>query len=752
MLELDPHSFIIPYLALIFAIASFFSTFFKWVKQPITLAYIAGGIILSLFFYKNQQEIHEYIKIGSDIGILFILFGIGLEFSFKKIIRIGQTSCIAAITIVLSMIVLGYLVGTSFGWSHQASFFFGSTLCMSSTIIIVKVFDDLHLNKKKFTEIVLGILIIEDLIAILLMVLFPTIALSQKIEGKQLLYNIIKLATFLSFWFMLCTYLIPIILKKIKHFLNDEILLIFATTFCLGMGFFASQAGYSPGLGAFIMGSILSETIESNRIKHILSPVKNFFGMLFFISIGMLININTLKTSYYIISIGITSITVIIGQLSFATIGTLLSGQNLKTAIFTGFSLTQIGEFSYIISSLGLHLGIIDQFLYQIIITTSIVTSFTTPYMMKLAPIVYNFLNKKLPQKWIHYFNKDTFESSLVKNKNLWKKLLKNMAFIVGIYFFAACAIIFFSLKYGYPIIHKYIPGIQGNLLCSSFIIFFISPFVWMIIYHNKNSTEFIQLWNESEENKMRLTFTIILRIFICIGLIMCILIKLLNLYSIIAFIIALIILIIFLTSKKLHKHSNALDQHFINNLNSKKKYKKLKTFINTDFTDHLMKQDLHLSKFKIESNYFIVGKTLKELNFRQLFGINIIAILRGNQIINIPHGKECIYPKDCLIVFGTDKQMDLFQIELEKTNDQIYYQNNSNEIVLKQFEIRFNSKLIGQTILSLQMQEKYHCLLVGIERNNTSTLKINLTMTFKKGDILWIAGDYNGIQKLKNL
>lgn len=754
MPELHP---LITDLAFILAITSIFSLLFKWLNQPVVLAYITVGIILSLFIH-NKQEMYTHIKVWADIGIIFLLFGLGLEFSFKKLKKVGLSASVASVTIVISMMGLGYLAGSCFGWSHITSLFLGAMLCMSSTMIIIKIFDDYHLNKKKFTEIVWGILVIEDLIAIVLMVLFSTIAISRKFEGQELILGLTKLSTFLLFWFVLGIYFIPLTLQKTKRFLNDEVLLILAVALCLGMVFLATKAGYSSALGAFVMGSILAETIEGERIERILLPIKNFFGVLFFVSVGMLVNINTFTGIHNITSIGIVSLIVIMGQILFATIGTLLSGQNLKTAVFTGFSLAQIGEFSYIIGSLGLSLGVIEQSLYQVVVATSIVTIFVTPFTMKLAPITYNFLKEKLPPKWVHHFNKNLFDSSLIKDENLWRKLLNNMAMTTGIYFFLAFTIVFFLLKYGNLIIQNYLPGFKGNLLCSSLAILLISPFLWMIIFRDRNSPEFIQLWNENEENKIRLTFTTALQIIICTGLIMCILIRLLKLHSINAFIITLAILTTFLTSKKLQKHSNILERRFIDNLNAKEKYKESKTIaISKDFTNNLMEQDLHLSDFKVEYNYSIVGKTLKELNFRQHFGVNVVIILRGNQKINIPRGQERLYPKDHLIVFGTDKQMEVFQTKLEEESTQMYPQYDNEEklntdIVLQQFEVRSDSQLIGQTILSSQIQEKYHCLLVGIERNNTSTLKLDLTIPFEKGDILWIAGEHNGIKKLKNL
>jgi CPA2 family monovalent cation:H+ antiporter-2 len=738
-------------LALILVVAGITSLVFKWLKQPVVLAYIVAGIILSFFLSKETRE-YENIEIWADIGVIFLLFGLGLEFSFKKLMKVGVTAFISVVFIIGSMIGIGYLTGIAFGWPHMTSLFLGAMLCMSSTMIIIKVFEDLNLNNKRFTGIVLGILIIEDLVAVLLMVLLSTIAVSKNFEGTEMLYSLFKLVAFLIFWFLLGTYLIPTFLRKMKRFLNDETLLIISLAFCLGMVYLATRAGFSSALGAFIMGSILAETLDSERIDKMILPIKNFFGAIFFVSVGMLIQVTTLGA--YIVPIIIISVVVIVGQMIFATLGILLSGQNLKTAVLSGFSLTQIGEFSYIIGSLGLSLGVIETSLYQIIVSASIITIFTTPYMMKLAEPANRFLERKLPEKWQRLLNKDASGAQLVNHENLWKKFLKGLIQTVIIYYMICVIIVFFSLRYGVPAVQGYLPGLRGNLICATVILLMISPFLRIIIIQKDRSSEFIQLWRDNKANQGPLVFTIVFRTMLCVALIVYVLYQLFHTDLIIAFTIALIILLIFMASKRLKNQTIRMERRFKENLHEKEKYEESKAAITKGFTNHILERDLHLSEFSINPHYSIIGKTLKELKFRQYFGVNVVTIVRGDVRINIPNGEERVYPDDRLIILGTDKQMELFQQRLEEKRKKYagYKKQQGDEVQMKQIEIEPESHWVGKTIKTSHIQEDYNCLIIGIERNNTSILNPGFDLLFEERDILWIVGENRNIKKMKDL
>ncbi|GHS93722.1 sodium:proton antiporter [Bacteroidia bacterium] len=634
----------------------------------------------------------------------------------------------------------------------MTSLFLGAMICMSSTMIIIKVFDDLKLTSKNFAGIVLGILIIEDLVAVLLMVLLSTVAVSNKFEGKEMLFSFFKLSTFLLFWFILGTYLIPTFLRKTKRFLNDETLLIVSLAFCLGMVFLATSAGFSSALGAFIMGSILAETLDSERIEHAILPIKNFFGAIFFVSVGMMVQITSLST--YIVPILVISVVVILGQMTFATIGVLLSGQNLKTAVSAGFSLSQIGEFSYIIAALGMSLGVIQESLYQIIVSASVITIFTTPYMMRFATPVNAFLEKKLPVNWQNFLNKNASGAHPVNQNNLWKKLLTDMGRIVLIYYFISIVIVNSSLAYAVPFIQGWLPGLKGNILVAAVTVLIIAPFLRAVIIKKNHSIEYTTLWNESKSNRGPLISTIIFRAIICAGLIMYLLFKLLHTNLVIDFALAAVILVLTTFSQHTKTRSRAMENRFKENLNEKEKYHESKAPLTKGFVNHVLERDLHLSEFAIEPYFSIVGKTLKELNFRQIFGVSIVTILRGPFRINIPNGNERIYPNDHVVVLGTDKQMELFQTRLEEKRKKYENLGESSvpKVKMQQFQITPESQLIGETIRTSGIQEIYDCLVIGIERNEFSIQDPDLDLVLAEGDIVWVIGEYSNILKICEL
>ncbi|MDR1737569.1 MAG: cation:proton antiporter [Candidatus Symbiothrix sp.] len=748
MSELSP---LIVDLAIILVVASACSLLFKWLKQPVVLAYIVAGIISTFIIPQHGAE-HENIETWAEIGIIFLLFGLGLEFSFKKLMKVGATAFISTIFVVVSMIGLGYLTGLSFGWSHLSSLFLGAMLCMSSTMIIIKVFEDLHLTKKNFAGIVLGMLIIEDLVAVLLMVLLSTIGVSRQFQGTEMLVSLFKLTAFLLFWFVLGTFLIPTVLRTMKRFLNDETLLIMALAFCMGMVYLATKAGFSAALGAFIMGSILAETLDAERIDKMIMPIKNFFGAIFFVSVGMMIQLSSLGDN--IVPILIISVVVIVGQMIFATVGILLAGQNLQTAVSAGFSLTQIGEFSYIIAGLGMSLGVIENSLYQIIVSASVLTIFATPYMMKLSTPVYGFLERTLPEKWQKYLNRDISIARPVNQKTVWKSFLKKMLMRSLLYTLLCVIIIYFSLELGSPYLQLWLPGWKGNALAAIVILGLISPFLRAIIIQQDHSVEFLHLWKTNKVYRGHLLFTIILRILISCALIMYVLLRLFHTNLVIALSLALILLFLFMASRHLQRHTQRLERRFTNNFNEKEAFEASQKPVTQGFANHLLERDLHLSEFVIEPNYSIIGKTLKELKFRQLFGVNIVTIVRGDIRINIPNGDERIYPNDRIVVFGTDKQIDLFEQRIEEKKQKYaeYERKPVQDVVLQQLEIEADSPLAGKNLRTSHIQDDYDLMVIGIERNNTSLLNPGLDLEFEQGDILWIIGEIANINRLREL
>ena len=738
-------------LAVILIAAGIITLIFKCLKQPVVLGYIVAGILAGPAVpYIPTVSDPTNIKIWADIGVIFLLFAMGLEFSFKKLMTVGGTAVIASITIVSGMMFLGYTVGNALGFSHLSSIFLGGMLSMSSTAIVFKAFDDMGLRGQKFTGVVLGVLVVEDLVAVVLMVLLSTLAVSKQVEGMEMLESILKLGAFLIFWSLLGIYLIPSFLKKIKPFLNDETLLIIALGFCLGMVMIAAKAGFSSALGAFVMGSLLAETIEAEKIEKLVKPVKDLFAAIFFVSVGMMIQPDLLIE--YLVPICILTILVIIGQIFFGSLGVLLSGQPLKIALQSGFSLTQIGEFAFIIASLGVSLKVTDDYLYPVIVAVLVVTTFLTPYMIRMATPVYQLIDNYLPSSIKLMLNRYSSGSNTVKHKSTWNKLLKSMLLDVILYTVLTIFSIIIFFTYVNPIIRENILGFKGALLSLSIILAIILPFLWAIIMKKNHSPEFLKLWNDSKFNRGPLVSLIAIKLLLCASILMPVIVHIFNVASGVGFIITLLILLMIILSKKLKKRSLSIEKRFIDNFNGKT----TDSNIGSPLTDNILKSlpfnDLHLMDFVVGQESSIVGRSLKEINFRQKYGINIVSIIRGERQINIPRGEERLYPFDKIIIVGTDEELDLFQEIIQKQDkeyrDQLA-QSFNNNIKIEQFNIEPDSPLIGRSIQQSDIRDKNACLILGIERDGKSMMNPPSQTVFKENDNVWVAGEYRQIVQL---
>ena len=738
-------------LAVILIAAGIITLIFKCLKQPVVLGYIVAGILAGPAVpYIPTVSDPTNIKIWADIGVIFLLFAMGLEFSFKKLMTVGGTAVIASITIVSGMMFLGYTAGNALGFSHLSSIFLGGMLSMSSTAIVFKAFDDMGLRGQKFTGVVLGVLVVEDLVAVVLMVLLSTLAVSKQVEGMEMLESILKLGAFLIFWSLLGIYLIPSFLKKIKPFLNDETLLIIALGLCLGMVMIAAKAGFSSALGAFVMGSLLAETIEAEKIEKLVNPVKDLFAAIFFVSVGMMIQPDLLIE--YLVPICILTILVIIGQIFFGSLGVLLSGQPLKIALQSGFSLTQIGEFAFIIASLGVSLKVTDDYLYPVIVAVSVVTTFLTPYMIRMATPVYQLIDNYLPSSIKLMLNRYSSGSNTVKHKSTWNKLLKSMLLDVILYTVLTIFSIIIFFTYVNPIIRENILGFKGALLSLSIILAIILPFLWAIIMKKNHSPEFLKLWNDSKFNRGPLVSLIAIKLLLCASILMPVIVHIFNVASGVGFIITLLILLMIILSKKLKKRSLSIEKRFIDNFNGKT----TDSNIGSPLTDNILKSlpfnDLHLMDFVVGQESSIVGRSLKEINFRQKYGINIVSIIRGERQINIPRGEERLYPFDKIIIVGTDEELDLFQEIIQKQDkeyrDQLA-QSFNNNIKIEQFNIEPDSPLIGRSIQQSDIRDKNACLILGIERDGKSMMNPPSQTVFKENDNVWVAGEYRQIVQL---
>lgn len=724
---------------------------FKWLKQPVVLGYIVAGLLAGpTFKWLPTVADPANIRIWADIGVIFLLFAMGLEFSFKKLMHVGGTAGIAAITIVIGMMTAGYTTGVMLGWSHMDCLFLGGMLCMSSTAIVYKAFEDMGLREQRFAGVVLGILVVEDLVGVVLMVLLSTFAVSKEVEGMEMVNSILKLGAFLLFWSVMGIFLIPTFLKKTRKMLNDETLLIVSLGLCLGMVLVATEAGFSSALGAFVMGSLLAETVEAEKIESIVKPVKNLFGAIFFVSVGMMIVPSMLVE--YIVPILIITVLVIVGQVVFSSFGILLSGQPLKVAIQSGFSLTQVGEFAFIIASLGVTLRVTDDFLYPIVVAVSVITTFFTPYMIRLSGPAYRFLDKRLPPSWKSFLDRYTSGSNTIRHKSAWNRLLKSLLRIVATYTVLSIFSIVIFFQYLVPWILEYIPGTRGAVFCLMIILAIISPFLRAIIMKKNRSQEFQQLWKDNKYNRGPLVSLIAVRIVLCISIVMFIVAKLFNVALGIGLAIAIGVILLVVFSKRLKKHSIMLERRFLRNLSEREIERERKSPIKQRFVNNLLLRNLHMAHFEVAQDSLSIGRTLKELNFRQKFGISVVSIIRGETRVNIPGGEERLYPFDKIIVVGTDKELEAFRDYINTRNQQHREElsrSEQNDVSMEQFVIESGSSLTGRTIFQSGIRDRAACLVIGIERGMQSIMNPSPDTVFEEGDVVWIVGERSKLFRL---
>lgn len=709
---------------------------FKRLKQPVVLGYLIAGFIVGnhIDFFPSVQDING-VKIWAEIGVIFLLFSLGLEFSFKKLMRVGGAASITAITQIFCMIGIGYFVGQLMGWNQINSIFLGAILSVSSTTIILKALDELNLKNKKFAEIVFGALIVEDIVAILLLVLLSTISVSQQFSGIELLMSMMKLCFFLIVWFLSGIFFIPTLLRKSKKYLNDETALIISLALCLMMVILATHAGFSPALGAFIMGSIIAETTKAEYIEHLIQPVKNLFGAVFFVSVGMLINPSTLM-DYWLPVLIITLVT-IVGKTLSTTAGALISGQPLKQSVQAGMSLAQIGEFSFIIATLGMTLNVTSDFLYPIVVAVSAVTTFTTPYFIKMAPGFADYLQANLPRRWTKRIERYSASAQSIRSASNWQLFIRKYLTQIIVHTVIIVAIILFSTNYLLPLLNE----IKfGNVVAALLTLIICAPFIYALSLQKIAVKETQTLM---EERKFR--GPIIVMLLARLGLAMVLIGLLLNNFfsAGIAFIcFCAIILAYYLLPKKLNWQYQRIEQHFLKNFNaremSKQKIEK----------SALMPWDEHLTFFSITAQHALIGQTLNELKLREKLGINIAYIKRGEHIIHLPQRNERLFPGDEICIIGPDDQVQAFGKYLEENTLIVNEQTDQADISMMQLELK-ESDLIGKTLREAQIRERSKGMVVGIERHGNRHLNPESNWLMEKGDIIFIVGDRKSLQVL---
>ena len=572
MSELEP---LIADLALILICAGAMTLLFKRLKQPVVLGYIVAGFLTSPNMpYMPSVTDLDGIHLWSEIGVIFLLFALGLEFSFRKILRMGAAPIIAACSIILGMMLVGMFTGQLFGWSKMDCIYLGGMLAMSSTTIIFKAFDDMGLRQKRFASLVLSVLIIEDILAIVLMVMLSTLAVSKEFEGSQMLMSILKLAFFLVLWFVVGIYLIPLFLRKVRSLMSNETMLITALALCFGMVVIASAVGFSAAFGAFIMGSILAETVEAEQIEHLVAPVKDLFGAIFFVSVGMMVDVSLIAE--YIVPILCIIVAIMLGQTILSTGGFLLSGQPLKTSMQCSFSLTQIGEFAFILATLGTSLHVTSEFLYPIVVAVSVFTTFTTPYMIRLAEPAYGVVERILPKRWrakLESNASDEEEPETEEQHSHWKAYLKHTSLTIMIHSVLCMAIIALMIYFGKPYIANMLPAPWANIVTALLTIILCAPFLWTLMRNGSQSEDVVALMNSGRASRVKLLAFQLLRLVIGAAFVSYILGRTVHWGGMLGIFVVMAIVFSIVFSPRLQKRSEQISQTFNENLTQREEH-----------------------------------------------------------------------------------------------------------------------------------------------------------------------------------
>ena len=738
-------------LALILIVASTVTLLFKKLKQPLVLGYIMAGFIVSPHMPYTMSVMDTVdIKTWADIGVMFLLFSLGLDFSFKKIIKMGITPVITTLTIIFAMMTLGIVVGHAFDWKRMDCIFLGGMLAMSSTTIIYKAFTDMGLRQQKFAQPVMSVLILEDILAIVMMVMLSAIASGNNPDGGEMIGSVVKIGFFLVLWFVVGIFAVPWFLRSTRKLVNNETLLIVSLGLCCLMAVVSTKVGFSSAFGAFVMGSILAETIEAAKIEKLVAPVKDLFGAVFFVSVGMLVDPKIIVE--YAIPIGVLVLTILIGQSIFGTFGFLIGGQSLKSAMRCGFSMAQIGEFSFIIASLGLSLHVTGEFLYPVVVAVSVITTFLTPYMIRLSVPSYNVLERHLPKTWVRALNNITLSHPSSAPKSNWHSLIAQMARITLIYSILSVATIALMFTFFLPFIRRMMPGMHwwANGICGVLTVMFIAPFLRAIVMKKNHSEEFRALWNDSRSNRMPLLVTILVRLIIASAFVFYICNYLTRFTNALMMTIAVAVVGIMILSRGLKKQSIKMERMFVQNLRSRDIEQQVLGLKKPLYEGHLLDRDIHISEIEIPENSTWAGLCLADLRLSNRFGIHVSSILRGHRRINIPGGGDIVFPGDKLQVIGSDSQLAAAHAAIAGDIEPDDPDIEKREMRLSQIVIDNHSPFVGKTLPETGLRSEFNCMVVGREEGKENLSMVGPAYKFRLGDILWIVGEDDALKRVQ--
>jgi len=729
-------------LALILVTAGVTTVLFKWLKQPLVLGYIIAGLLIGPYFpWFPVVSDHESVEIWSEIGMVFLLFAIGLEFSFKKLKKQAGTVGITALTELVSMCIIGFLLGKLMGWSQMDSIFLGAMLSMSSTTIIAKAFDDLKMKGERFTGSVIGVLVVEDLAAILMMVVLSTLAVSTALDGKELMMSVVRLVFFLLVWYVGGVFIIPTILKWARKFMSEETLTVFSVGLCFFMVWLANKAGFSSALGAFIMGSILAETLEAEMIHKLTTPIKNLFGAVFFVSVGMMVNPAILVQYWWQILV-ITIVVVVLKSLS-SGLGMLFSGDNLHNAVRAGMCFGQIGEFSFIIATVGMSFGVIDDFLYPIIVSVSIITTFLTPYLIKGGEPLFHWIEKEVPDSWKNGFGSQEKAVKSTNGEEMTMKAyllsqLKNLVLYASI--IIALMLICFSLC---KVVENYVPQPISGLVSLVVSLVIISPFLWAVAFKHSMRNITGKLMADSGFNRHSIHLIFILRIIIVWGVAANIINHFLNVgfwssmglhnmpYHLIALGLAVVYIVVLRVITPVMHWYERIESKFLENMN---KRDTLHSFV----LPEVLQDNFTLDKIPLSPKSQYAGLRIRDCDFRKEYNVSVVSVDRADEVIDLPSKDLVLFPADEITLIGTEEQLAKVRPLLEVEDDVLIKERPASDVDIFRIEVDKGNRLLGTSLRESNFRHGYNAMVIAVERDGEFLLNPQADIVFQEGDTIW--------------
>ncbi len=739
-------------LGLILFAAGFCTILFNKLKQPIILGYIVAGFLvgpkLGIF---PQMASQEAIGEWSEIGIIFMLFALGLEFSFKKLLKVGSTAIIIAGIKILGMFLMGLITGYLLKFSTMECIFLGGLMSMSSASIVLKAYDDMGLKKAPHTQIVFGTLVVEDIMAIVMLVLLSTVAVSNKFSGTEMLWGIGKLAFFLLLWFLVGIYLIPSLLKRAKRYINDEILLIVSIALCFVMVSVATYAGFSSALGAFVMGSLLAETTEGERIEKNMKTIKDLFGAIFFVSVGMMLDPAVIAQHW--VAILVITILTVLGMVFFTTTGVIVAGKGLRNAINTSFSVSQLGEFAFIIAGLGCSLGVMRDFIYPVIIAVSVITTFTTPYMIKAADPYCDHLEKKIPEKILKWITPSHSDVTIRgEDESGWKYIWGQYIMRILFYGIINGAILYASRQYTEPALARIFPNMSEltqDIIVVAVTLLVMTPFLYGLgisrgAKDGKVNRIAFDLISKKPTNRAPMVAMMLTRTFITIGFVIALFMMHFKLSFWFIFLIAICGVEFVLLIKRYAKDYSFIEKTFMQNLSAREDQERENAPVATTVRESLSGYDVVLELFTVSADSEIAGRKLLDIQMLKDCGVNILKIIRGSHNILIPGGEESVYPADQLLAVGTKEQVAAFGEAMRAADKPSNEFSDNKEFIVKKVELGQTSFLTGKVLRNLDMRS-VGCIVISVLRGDKFYANPDAGMDLREGDTVWIAGTTEG-------